>query len=224
MDLTNPEDYAEEQAREQLRAELVRGYLEREEATAAYNKARAAIRDEENKEALRAKAHVERLEALKRAATQAHRAVEHTADCERRLMAEFVPLDLRKARDIAHSRMVTLSRKLDSAEGNVRAFQKILDDRDPKETIGALRDVNGQVRRAPSKPGDPSAQGKVLMGKVRNAAHWAAKAERAAFIERMDAAVLAASECRGDAEAAQSLYHKAQSAVADAFQAALNGR
>lgn len=224
MDLTDDIEAAEAAENEAYRQKLAEGYLAREAAKVVYKAAREKVRAAEQKERERAKKAKEDIAVLAREAVFLHGALERSSECESLLMTNFVPLDLRKARDIARARSAVLTKKVRDAEGILNELQRTLDNRDPKTVWGVKLDSNGQALRHPPDPSNPHAVPERVYGNVPNPAKWNSKAERENFMTHYDAAALRVSEAQVEALAAQKLADDAEADVQAAFEAAVNGR
>jgi len=217
MDLTDPEQYAQEQQREERRLTLARGFHSREQAFKEYNAEVARKEKAIKAEEARRKVAAKRLADLEKAVSAKHGGVEFAMECEDALYTEFVGAELLSARDKARSALSKAERLLKRAKADLNAQLAIVERKDKKKVNGVLRDARGNARRQAPSPSDPSALPPRLYGDIPNPNKWTSREQRAQFMIGVEELELAVSEREIAVEKANTVYVKAETAVSESF-------
>lgn len=222
MDLTDEMDavdYAEAQKREETRCRLARGYASGDKARAAYTKAMDAVRRAEKAEEARQLKAKAKIQALRVEARDIHHELEYSSECKGTLLAHFVDKALLTERDKTRAALSKKAKLLRKAEGERDELQRVIDMRSPKKVPGVLRDRNGNARRQPADPNDPSALPPRLWGMVTNPNRWNSKEEEQAFMAKVASADLKVEEALIEVRKADKAYNTAEAALSEAFEA-----
>ena len=221
--MNDTDEVLDDAAREQRRAELLRGLEALPKATEAYQKERDKVRAATEAEEARARKAKLAMRDLEAAVAKAHAWMAHCHECEALLFAEFVPRPLREAQSRTWAALSRAQREHADALGLVSQVQRVIDHKSLKTVDGVLRDGNGNPLREPVDPKNPHVEPRRRRGPVRNPNYWTSDEERKHMEGVLEGLELKAAEAESVADAADKLNREAEKAVQDALDAAMKG-
>lgn len=217
MDLNDTLEIEREAQREARREALVNAIKVGSPAKAAFEKATREAREEQGKVEAAYAAGKAKVKRLFKQAEEHRLGYELAVQAYDDLVAEFVPRDLVTERDKAHSAAIRAKRALDDATWEVARLQKIIDQRSPKTITGVKRGKDGRPMMDPaSDPANPTP----IMTEVPNPRRYHTEEDKLYDQQRLDKAVLVASELGAKADALEKVLREAQQRLDDAVEEA----